>query len=305
MGASLATKRSFLVTSYDVHTRLRGNMRNLTQDTITDYIASSFDTADKNRQTQLMTGFVRCLHGFIRDVDLSHGEWVKLLDFFYQVGEKTSEARDEFMLLSDVMGITSLVDLLAASKNPEVTPASPLGPFYLENAPVIHQGGMLCTDDEPGIPLVFNGVVTDEQGAVINNALLDIWHNAESGLYSNEDETQDDMNNRGRIYTDEQGKFIVKTIRPQPYSVPMDGPVGDLLKAFNRSPWRSAHLHVVVSAPGCESVITELFFSDCEYIDTDAVGGVRAELTHVPRYRTTERGETLFVEHHFRLRSLA
>lgn len=280
-------------------------MRDLTQETITDYIAASFETSNKNRQTQLMTGLVKCLHGFIRDVDLSHGEWAKLLNFFYQVGEKTTGARDEFMLLSDVMGITSLVDLLAASKNPEVTSASPLGPFYLENAPIIPQGGMLCRDDEPGTPLVFKGVVTDENDCVMSNALLDIWHNADSGLYSNEDETQDDMNNRGRIYTDEQGKFVVKTIRPQPYSVPMDGPVGDLLKAFQRSPWRSAHLHVVVSAAGCESVITELFFSDCEYIAIDAVGGVRADLTHEPSCYNTERGETLFVEHHFRLRSLA
>jgi catechol 1,2-dioxygenase/hydroxyquinol 1,2-dioxygenase len=252
-----------------------------------------------------MAGLVKCLHGFIREVDLSHGEWVKLLDFFYRVGDKTTEARDEFMLLSDVMGITSLVDLLAATKNPEVTPASPLGPFYLENAPVIQQGESLCRVDEPGIPLIFNGIVTDEQGAPIKNALLDIWHNADSGLYSNEDETQDDMNNRGRIYTDDQGKFALNTIRPRPYSVPMDGPVGDLLNAFERSPWRSAHLHVVVSAPGCESVITELFFSDCEYIDIDAVGGVRPSLTHEPTYITTDRGETLAVEHHFRLRQLS
>ena len=280
-------------------------MRDLTQDTITDYIAASFASSQSPRHVELMTGLVKCLHGFIREVDLSHSEWAKLLAFFYRVGDKTTETRDEFMLLSDVMGITSLVDLLASTKNPEVTPASPLGPFYLENAPVIQQGGTLCRAGEPGIPLVFKGTVTNEHGVKIENALLDIWHNADSGLYSNEDETQVDMNNRGRIYTDEQGRFTLNTIRPKPYSVPMDGPVGDLLNAFERSPWRSAHLHVVVSAQGYESVITELFFSDCEYIDIDAVGGVRPSLTHEPSYINTERGETLSIDHHFRLRPLS
>jgi catechol 1,2-dioxygenase/hydroxyquinol 1,2-dioxygenase len=278
-------------------------MRELTRDTITDYIADSFAVPAQGRNAELMTGLVRCLHDYIRDVNLTHGEWADLLQFFYNVGDKTSPVRDEFMLLSDVMGITSLVDLVAAAKRPAITPASPLGPFYLANAPLVEQGGWVCRQDEPGTPTVFKGQITDELGAVIENALVDIWHNADSGMYSNEDESQHDMNNRGRIFTDQQGRFEVQTIRPQPYSVPMDGPVGAMMQAFERSPWRSAHLHVIVSAEGFDSVVTELFFADCEYIDIDAVGGVRPSLTHKPVYETTARGKTLIVDHGFCLQA--
>ncbi|MDG2115449.1 MAG: dioxygenase [Porticoccaceae bacterium] len=280
-------------------------MRDLDADTISDYVAKEFDLPHTPRPSQLLTLLVKSAHDYIRESGLTHSELRSLLQFFRRVGETTSAKRDEFTLLSDVMGVSSLVDILADTRNPGVTTASPLGPYYLPNSPVVEQGGALCRQNEPGLPTILLGRVTDTEGAAIEGALLDIWHNAESGLYSNEDAAQDDMNNRGKIYTDLQGQFQIKTIRPRPYTIPMDGPVGDLMSAFGRSPWRSAHFHVIVSAKGYDSVISELFFSDCQYIDKDAVAAVRRSLIHEPMYRKTERGNTLIVEHHFCLQRTA
>ena len=277
-------------------------MQNLDINTISDYITEAFASGQDERSTQLMRGLIAHLHDYVREVKLTHDEWFMVLKFLQEAGDITTDSRNEFMLLSDVTGVTSLVDILSEEGRPEATPASPLGPFYLADAPFVEQGGLLCEEADPGIPTILKGKVTENDGTVIKGALLDIWHNADSGKYSNVDETQNDMNNRGRIYTNENGEFSVRTIRPQAYTVPIDGPVGDLMRAFDRSPWRSAHIHIIVSADGYEPVTTELFLSDCEYIDSDAVAGVRASLVHDPVYEDTELGNTLILDHHFQLR---
>ncbi len=277
-------------------------MQTVDVNSITDYIAGTFENKDDQRASEVMIKLIQALHNYIREVNLTHAEWDAALQFLRAVGDKTTDHRDEFMLLSDVTGATSLVDILAGLTSPEATAASPRGPYYLPNAPLVEQGALICREDEPGTPAIFKGRVIDLQGRAIKGALLDIWHNADSGLYSNEDESQDDINNRGRIHTDENGEFRVRTIRPRPYPIPMDGPVGAMMTAFGRSPWRSAHFHIIVSADGYEPITTELFFSDCEYIDTDAVAGVRSSLVHQPIYATTERGKTLIVDHQFCLR---
>lgn len=277
-------------------------MKTLDVNSITGYIADTFDNSSDERASEVMIKLIQTLHDYIREVNLTHAEWEAALQFLRAVGDKTTDHRDEFMLLSDVTGASSLVDILVGLTSPEATAASPRGPYYLPNAPLVEQGALICRENEPGTPIIFKGSVVDLEGRAIKGALLDIWHNADSGYYSNEDDTQDDMNNRGRIYADENGEFRVRTIRPQPYSIPMDGPVGDLMKAFDRSPWRSAHLHVIVSADGFEPITTELFFSDCEYIDTDAVAGVRSSLVHEPVYENTGPGKTLIVDHKFCLR---
>ena len=190
-------------------------------------------------------------------------------------GRKTTVERNEFMLLSDVLGVTSLVDLI--NQQPESTEGSVLGPFYQNDSITLPSGSDLRRDT-PGIPVLVRGAVSDSAGRLLPGAVLDVWSNAENGLYPAQDPRQHPHNLRAKITADDAGCYAFVSTPPQPYQVPYDGPVGDLLRAGARHAWRPAHFHFVVSAQGCSPLATEVFIEGDPYLDADAVFGVRASL---------------------------
>ncbi len=264
-------------------------MTRVTEDTLTDaVIATIADNADP-RFREIMTALVRHLLGFAREVELTKEEWLAAIDFLSRTGWRTTEKRNEFILLSDTLGLSSMVDFISSRGNDDATEVSVLGPFYIDGAPMIDNGGDLIAgnDGEPG---VVHGQVLSVDGTPIAGAMLDVWQNAANGLYSTEDPEQNEINLRGRLLTAEDGSYSFTTIRPMPYTVPEDGPVGGMLDAMGRHPWRPAHIHFKVTADGYQDLITELYPDDDKYIDEDAVFGVRDSLA-VPFTRNSSADE--------------
>lgn len=250
-------------------------MRSVTKDTVTqsflDYMAD--DTAPRTKF--VLEKLVDHLHDFARETELTHDEWRKGLELLYAAGEISSPERNEFVLFSDVLGLSSLVDMIHSS--PEATPSSVLGPFHILGAPDLPVGADMKSDND-GDAVVVGGRVLTLGGEPISGAVLEIWQTADNGLYSGQDEAQPEYNLRARMSTDTDGRYLFSTVRPAPYTVPDDGPVGDLLEATGRHPWRPSHLHFIVQAEGYRSLVTEVFPSDDPYLDQDAVFGVRERL---------------------------
>tara|TARA_R110000787_G_scaffold8948_9_gene31029 strand:+ start:949 stop:1809 length:861 start_codon:yes stop_codon:yes gene_type:complete len=252
-------------------------MRNVSEDTLTDAVLATIDDKADPRFREIMTALIRHLHGFARDVDLTKEEWLAAIEFLYQTGQKTTRKRNEFILLSDTLGLSSLVDMISSRGDDEATEVSVLGPFYIEGAPLMKNGADLIADNA-GEPGIVRGRILSADGTPVRGAMLDIWQNASNGMYSNEDPGQDDFNLRCRMTADDDGSYSFTTIRPMPYTVPEDGPAGVMLNAMGRHPWRPAHIHFKVSADGYQDLITELYPDDDKYIDEDAVFGVRESL---------------------------
>ena len=250
-------------------------MKNVTSDTITqsflDYMADDTD----ERLQFVLTRLVHHLHEFVRETGLTHEEWRKGLELLYSAGEISTPERNEFVLFSDVLGLSSLVDMVNSPDNG--TPSSVLGPFHVRGAPDLAFGGDMKGNNE-GAATIVGGRVLSTDGAPIEGAVLEIWQTAENGLYSGQDENQPEFNLYGCMKTDADGRYLFSTVRPAPYTVPEDGPVGELLRATGRHPWRPSHLHFIVTADGYRSLVTEVFPSDDPYLDEDAVFGVREKL---------------------------
>ena len=258
-------------------------MRNVTAASITQAVVQSFDGAANPRFKQVVERLVYHLHAFARDVNLTPEEWKAGIDFLYHAGKISDEARSEFILTSDVLGLSSLVDLLQSGAG--ATERSALGPFHAEGSPLLAVGGDLKRDND-GEPLLVRGCVRDADGRPVAGAQLDFWQAAINGKYWQQDPAQDQHNLRFRMITGDDGVYAFTTVRPAPYNVPYDGPVGDLLRAGGRHAWRPAHFHFIVSAAGSRTLTTEVFFADDRYIDADAVFGVRASLLVNPRLDT-------------------
>lgn len=258
-------------------------MRTVTLDTITEIAARSFQGLPDARRRELVQKLVLALHAFGKDVALTHEEWRGALGFLHRCAAISSDSRSEFSLLSDVLGISSLVDLLAGE--PGATPGSVLGPFHTVGSPWVDNPANLIGDNA-GQRVIYVGRVCDTSGKPLPQATLDYWQNAANGLYWQVDDTQPTDNLRCQFKVDEQGGFELATIRPVPYQIPTDGPVWhDLVAPAQRGSWRAAHGHVIVSAPGHRTLVTELFDADDPYLDTDAVFGVREAL--VGRFKPT------------------
>ena len=266
-------------------------MRNVTEETLTEAaIATIADDADP-RFREVMTALIRHLHGFAREVRLTQPEWLAAIEFLYRTGRMTTKKRNEFILLSDTLGLSSLVDMMGSRDGggaSDATETSVLGPFYIPGAPMLEVGGDLIGDNE-GEPGIVHGRVHGPGGAAIEGALIEVWQNAANGRYSNEDPEQDVHNLRCRMVSGPDGVYRFTTIRPVPYTVPEDGPAGVMLEAMGRHPWRPAHIHFKISAPGYCDLVTELYPEDDAYIDEDAVFGVRESLA-VP-FRRSDSAE--------------
>jgi hydroxyquinol 1,2-dioxygenase len=243
----------------------------VTEKAITEQVIHSFDQSANERFKFLISGLVNHLHQFSRETLLTHDEWRVGLDFLTRASRFTDLNRNEFVLLSDVLGLSSLVDLL--NSLPGATEGSVLGPFHAEMSPMAQVGANLIKDND-GDPVLLQGRVLDLQGNPIPCAMIDFWQTAANGLYPTQDPNQHPENLRCRMRTCDDGKYAMGVIRPSHYKVPYDGPVGDLLRAGGRHAWRPAHFHFIVSAPGFRSVVTELFDKDDSYIEMDAAFGV-------------------------------
>lgn len=252
-------------------------MRNITYDNITDAVVRSLADTEDARLKELLSTFVRKTHEWVKEVDLSHEEWEAAMNFLLRTGAISDDKRNEFVLLSDLIGVSSLVDMIASKAEPEASERSVLGPFYIENSPFLDIGGDLVKDNE-GDRVVFQGQVRSTTGEPIEGAVVDVWQNAWNGQYSNVDPTQADDNLRCRMRTDENGFYCYSSIRPIAYEVPDDGPGGEFMAATGRHCWRPAHLHARVGADGYSELVTEVFNTEDKYIDEDATFGVRDSL---------------------------
>lgn len=250
-------------------------MRSVTRDTITEAVARSFDGIENDRTKILVIALARHLHAYAREVNLIPDEWKTAIDFLYRAGKFSDEGRNEFILASDVLGLSSLIDMLQTGDGS--TERSALGPFHAAGSPQLEVGGDLARRNA-GDRMLVRGRVLDERGEPVPGAQLDFWQAATNGLYWQQDSGQDPNNLRCTMTVGADGVYAFTTVRPAPYTVPVDGPVGDLLRAARRHAWRPAHFHFIVSAPGYVSITTELFFADDPYIDEDAVFGVRQDL---------------------------
>lgn len=256
-------------------------MNDIRLDNITARVADSFAGVPDARQRELIQQLVQALHGYAKATKLTHAEWRAALAFMHRVGDISNASRSEFSLLSDVLGLSSLVDLLAST--PGATPGSVLGPFHTAGSPWFDNPADL-TVGNAGEVVLLRGRVLGPEGRPLPEATLDFWQNAANGLYWQMDDSQPPDNLRCQLRVDRDGGFAIRTIRPQPYQIPTDGPGWlDLVEPAGRTAWRPAHYHLIVTAPGHRTLVTELFDAADPYLATDAVFGVRAAL--VREYR--------------------
>lgn len=251
-------------------------MRDVTPETLTAAFASYAAKAEDARTREVLCSLAKHLHAFVKETKLTHAEWMAGLMALTRAGEITTAERNEFILFSDLFGVSALVDMV--NTPPGATSCSNLGPFHQRGAPPLPDGGDLWKG-QPGEVMVVTGRVLDAaSGQGIAGATLDMWQNADNGFYAAQDANQPAKNYHAMMTCAADGSFAFSTTRMQPYTVPYDGPAGDMLRALAREAWRPAHLHVIAEAPGHRSLVTELFLEDDPYLDRDAVFGVRADL---------------------------
>ena len=239
--------------------------------------ASLSATADP-RLRQVLTALVRHLHAFVKDVELTEEEWGAAIEFLTATGQKCDDVRQEFVLLSDVLGVSMLVETINHRTGGRSTESTVLGPFHMVASPPRALGENIALDGK-GEPCLVTGRVTGPDGSPLSGALVDVWQANADGFYDvQQPGVQPERNLRGLFTADEDGRFWFRTIVPRYYPIPDDGPVGRLLAATGRHPNRPAHVHFIVTASGHRPVTTHLFVDDSPYLDSDAVFGVKESL---------------------------
>jgi protocatechuate 3,4-dioxygenase beta subunit len=260
----------------------------------TQIVLSRLNCKD-DRTKIILTKLITHLHNFIRDVKPNEEEFFRAIDFLTRTGQTCNDKRQEFILLSDVLGVSMLVDAINHANNNSMTESTVKGPFHAK-AKMLKHGDNIASgpEAETGEQTVIYGQVTDENGNPIENALADVWQSNDAGFYDVQDEHQPEMNLRGIFKADAHGRFWFKAIRPAAYPVPTDGPVGEILRAMGRHPMRPAHIHFMITADGYETLITHLFIKNDPYLDSDAVFGVKESLIvdFIPDH-STAKADTL------------
>lgn len=251
-------------------------------DRLTGQVVASFDGAPDPRLKSLLTDLVRQLHSYVIANDVTQEEWQAAIDFLTRAGHVTTDKRQEFVLLSDVLGVSSAVDMLAGARTPGTTPSAVLGPFYVQGPPPAEHGSDLA-NGLPGTPLWVDAGITDTEGNPVPDVFVDVWQSNEDGFYDVQLPDPDGPVLRARFHSDAEGRVRFWTIMPSAYPVPDDGPVGRMLAATGRHQWRAPHLHFLFGKPGYHRLITQLFVRGGPYLDTsggrgDAVFGVKEEL---------------------------
>jgi protocatechuate 3,4-dioxygenase beta subunit len=253
-------------------------MQELTPETITQAVLDQMASTPNPRLKQIMASAVKHLHAFAKDVNLTPAEWIKGIAFMTAVGKICTPARQEFILLSDTLGLSALVNgLHDETAMEEGTNTSLLGPFYRETTPHLAAGSPIARNADPGAEIILYGHVTDVNGKPLAGATVSLWQTSATGLYDiQEDPTSVDY--RGIFTTDANGLFLVRTVKPLGYSIPMDGPVGEMITAQRRHGMRPAHIHFLVGAPGYRELVTALYLRDDPHLADDVVFGSSGDL---------------------------
>jgi protocatechuate 3,4-dioxygenase beta subunit len=247
-----------------------------------DVIARMKDGESK-RLREIMSLVVSHVHAIVREAKITHDEWWQAIDFLTRAGKMCSDSRQEFILLSDILGISMLVDAIDHVGGPGLSESTVLGPFYAGQQRELASGESILLREEEADPLEMRGRVTDSEGRPIANALVEVWQTAPNQLYDVQDKDQPEGHLRGSFRSDAAGTFRFRTILPVSYPIPDDGPAGQLLAAMGRHPFRPAHIHFMISAPGYRTLVTHLFLDGDEYLGSDAVFGVKPSLVIRPR----------------------
>jgi hydroxyquinol 1,2-dioxygenase len=264
-------------------------MQLVTEDNITELAARRWASAHDPRTAEVMAALVRHLHAFAREVRLSETEWMAAVRWLTETGRISDDKREEFILASDVLGLSMLVVQMNHAFAAEATPATVLGPFHIDGSPEKDFGGDM-SDGLPGTPLYVTGVVRGLDGSPVARAVLDVWQADEDGAYESQIPEIDEARLRAKYTTRADGSYCLRTIAPKGYSIPMDGPVGDLIGGTDISHFRPAHVHFLINAAGYEPLITHLFQEGAEYLDSDVVFGTKQEL--VVTFEPREPGPT-------------
>ena len=252
----------------------------MTEDDLTEVVVARLEATPDPRLREITQALVRHLHAFAKEVRLTDEEWLAGIMFLTATGQMCDERRQEFILLSDTLGFSSLIDLINHS-DVEALATEPtiLGPFYVPGSPERAFGESMVEYEDGGEVAIFRGVVSDTHGNPLQGVLLDVWQNAATGFYAvQQPDEQPATNLRGRYLTDGEGRYEIRTVRPVPYPIPADGPVGQLLRDTGRHEWRAAHIHLKASKEGYEPVTSHVFDRESRYLDSDTVFGVKDSL---------------------------
>ena len=253
-------------------------MKAINEHTITDLAIEQMATTPNPRMRQILESLVRHLHAFTREVDLTPEEWLQGIRFLTAVGQKCTAHRQEFILLSDTLGLSALVNALHDKRaSSAATKSSLLGPFYRQDAPMMNLGDSIISKSE-GSEVVFYGRVIDSAGRGIPNALIQVWEPDETGNYDLQKHDPSVMDLRGCFRADSEGRYYFRGLCPLGYLIPLDGPVGDMIRAPKRHGYRPAHIHFVIGAPGFRELVTALYVAGDAHIESDTVFGVDASL---------------------------
>lgn len=248
----------------------------VTEQNLTDIVLKRWQDIPDPRMREVMQSLIKHLHAFVREIEPTGAEWFKAIDWITRTGKMCDDKRQEVILFSDVMGVSMLVDAINNRLATGATPTTVEGPFHVANAPEIENGGNMAKD-APGIPTFVTGTVRGLDGKPVAGAVLDLWQTDGEGLYESQKGTAEPWM-RGLYHSQADGSYVVRTVAPIAYTIPMDGTVGELMEKTNVGHMRPAHIHFAVSAPGYHSVVTHLFQKGDEYIETDVVYGVKEPL---------------------------
>src|SRR5580704_526028 len=262
---------------------MESTMRDLNELSITDAVIEQMAGTPDARLREVMASLVRHLHGFAREVNLTPQEWLQAIGYLTRVGQACTPARQEFILLSDVLGLSALVNLMHDKTAIEQgTESSLLGPFYRQDAPSLALGDTIAAKAAGG-ELLVHGRVTDRSGKPLPHASVQVWQTDEEGVYDLQKGQGETMDMRGNFHCDAAGRFHFRTVKPLGYLIPMDGPVGRLVHGQGRHGYRPAHIHFLVGADGYRELVTALYLADDAHIDSDTVFGVSNALITSPR----------------------
>ncbi len=249
------------------------------QATVTDAVVEAVNRTEDPPLREILLALVRHLHGFVREVRLTEREFQEATRIIAAMGQKTTASHNEVVLMAGSLGVSALVCLLNNGNNGQTeTQANMLGPFWREDQPLSASGDTLVRSPTPGPGLVVHASIEDGEGRPVAGAEVDIWHSSPEGLYENQDPAQAEMNLRGRFVTDDAGRFHFRSVKPAGYPIPIDGPVGELIRATRRHNYRPAHLHFMICRPGFKTLISQIYAPDDKHIDSDVQFGVTRAL---------------------------
>lgn len=254
---------------------------------VTPAVLAAMENTSDPRFKEIITSLVRHLHAFAREVKLTEPEWEQGIGYLVALGQRTNDVHNEAILASDAIGLSTLICLMNNGQEGNTeTAAALLGPFWRMKSPVTPSGGSIVRSETPG-PVLFADIqVKDGKGNPLPDVEVDVWQASPVGMYENQDDTQADMNLRGKFTTDAQGRFSFRSVKPAGYPVPTDGPVGELLRAQKRHPYRPAHVHFLLFKEGFKTLVTQVFVDDDNHLESDAVFGVTKKLIGDFRKRT-------------------